>query len=387
MRTRINERIDFCLEDGIDEKKIRLLAKSDNKCAHCGKPLDKWTVEIDHAIPLDKGGSNDEVNLVALCHDCNVSKDNYVIHPVQYLKYLNKESATELLKMYRIYCEDISWLHARSLTREDKTAMRYPVQPRYLSGHLSKKNAKGETYGSAIMNEAVLTRARKDDIERIIKFLERYHEKQGLEKDYIRSAINEVFYRGCIYIVEKQDSIISVLPVMTRWVKMEGKRYWLLKYGGIPCLYQKPEYVKLIADCILYINQGLARSNARNLAVYSISFPMADQMAALIDNYLSQYGNSMEREDEDGWKESVFAQRYQEYEEQEMHKSPDYYEELQFFSDHLERIFKLNTVKEEKDSSKRQIKKSKAGNKQLQKQQRRDNREYDEYDERYYRCS
>ena len=43
------------------------------KCGTCGQILD-FTYEIDHHIPLFKGGSNDVSNLIALCRNCHGKK-------------------------------------------------------------------------------------------------------------------------------------------------------------------------------------------------------------------------------------------------------------------------------------------------------------------------
>jgi 5-methylcytosine-specific restriction endonuclease McrA len=44
---------------------------ADNRLAtgQTGVPL-----EVDHIVPLYKGGTNDDSNLVAACHDCNQGK-------------------------------------------------------------------------------------------------------------------------------------------------------------------------------------------------------------------------------------------------------------------------------------------------------------------------
>lgn len=34
---------------------------------------------IDHLIPIDKGGTNDEWNLATMCADCNSKKGNLII--------------------------------------------------------------------------------------------------------------------------------------------------------------------------------------------------------------------------------------------------------------------------------------------------------------------
>lgn len=43
------------------------------KCGLCNQTLD-YTYEIDHHIPLFKGGTNDISNLVALCRNCHGKK-------------------------------------------------------------------------------------------------------------------------------------------------------------------------------------------------------------------------------------------------------------------------------------------------------------------------
>jgi hypothetical protein len=43
------------------------------KCNNCGNILD-YSYEVDHIIPLYKGGSNETSNLVALCRNCHGKK-------------------------------------------------------------------------------------------------------------------------------------------------------------------------------------------------------------------------------------------------------------------------------------------------------------------------
>jgi 5-methylcytosine-specific restriction endonuclease McrA len=51
---------------------LSLLFVQDNKCFYCSTILDKY--EIDHFIPLSKGGRNNIDNLVVSCIHCNRSK-------------------------------------------------------------------------------------------------------------------------------------------------------------------------------------------------------------------------------------------------------------------------------------------------------------------------
>ncbi|AFZ46291.1 HNH endonuclease [Cyanobacterium stanieri PCC 7202] len=44
------------------------------RCQSCGKQNQETTLNIDHIIPLAKGGSNDMSNLQTLCAKCNQQK-------------------------------------------------------------------------------------------------------------------------------------------------------------------------------------------------------------------------------------------------------------------------------------------------------------------------
>jgi 5-methylcytosine-specific restriction enzyme A len=44
------------------------------QCQSCGKNFQETTLNIDHIIPLAKGGSNDISNLQTLCIKCNQKK-------------------------------------------------------------------------------------------------------------------------------------------------------------------------------------------------------------------------------------------------------------------------------------------------------------------------
>ena len=44
------------------------------QCQSCGKKGTEIQLNIDHIIPLAKGGSNDLSNLQTLCYQCNQAK-------------------------------------------------------------------------------------------------------------------------------------------------------------------------------------------------------------------------------------------------------------------------------------------------------------------------
>ena len=54
-----------------DKLRIRIKSRDGNKCTHCGS---KRNIEIDHIVPISKGGTGDEDNLQCLCRTCNRKK-------------------------------------------------------------------------------------------------------------------------------------------------------------------------------------------------------------------------------------------------------------------------------------------------------------------------
>ena len=54
-------------------KKKKVAATQRWQCGRCHRMLDEL-YEIDHMIPLFKGGTNDLDNLQALCKDCHAGK-------------------------------------------------------------------------------------------------------------------------------------------------------------------------------------------------------------------------------------------------------------------------------------------------------------------------
>jgi len=53
------------------------------RCAYCEGELSSDTVQIEHVIPLSRGGPNWASNLVPACSFCNLSKGNNLILPLR----------------------------------------------------------------------------------------------------------------------------------------------------------------------------------------------------------------------------------------------------------------------------------------------------------------
>ena len=59
-----------------DKKRYEILKRDEFKCAFCGRTpaADGVALEVDHIIPVSKGGLSEDSNLQTLCKDCNRGK-------------------------------------------------------------------------------------------------------------------------------------------------------------------------------------------------------------------------------------------------------------------------------------------------------------------------
>ncbi len=59
-----------------DGFRYKILKRDNFKCKACGKSASEVELQIDHIIPVSKGGKTIESNLQALCKKCNSGKSN-----------------------------------------------------------------------------------------------------------------------------------------------------------------------------------------------------------------------------------------------------------------------------------------------------------------------
>lgn len=51
--------------------RVDILARDNYRCVFCGVSAKQAKLQIDHIIPVSKGGSNNPSNLQTLCWECN----------------------------------------------------------------------------------------------------------------------------------------------------------------------------------------------------------------------------------------------------------------------------------------------------------------------------
>lgn len=66
------------------KKRAEIIAKDHGRCCLCGRSVkDGAQLEVDHFIPVSKGGKSTDDNLWTLCRDCNRGKSNFTIEELQ----------------------------------------------------------------------------------------------------------------------------------------------------------------------------------------------------------------------------------------------------------------------------------------------------------------
>ena len=101
---------------GIKQKKSSIkeviLAKTDGRCARCGRNIALDKVTIEHFVPKYRGGEDDERNLLPLCKNCNKQKGSRLVDVEEYYPYLKSQ--------YSLSAKEYSKEHA-SASSSDNT--------------------------------------------------------------------------------------------------------------------------------------------------------------------------------------------------------------------------------------------------------------------------
>lgn len=72
-------------------------------CTYCGNKPPKIVLEVDHLLPVSRGGKNNIDNLVCSCFDCNRGKSNTELSSVPPSLEIKNTQTEEKLKQYKEY--------------------------------------------------------------------------------------------------------------------------------------------------------------------------------------------------------------------------------------------------------------------------------------------
>lgn len=62
-----------------DKHRMMILERDNFTCQYCGRSAPDVILEIDHIVPVAKGGTNKPENLVTACKECNRGKRAHII--------------------------------------------------------------------------------------------------------------------------------------------------------------------------------------------------------------------------------------------------------------------------------------------------------------------
>ena len=198
-----------------DEKRA-ICNKSDGVCCHCGKPafigshkyVDR-VATIDHFIPLNRGGSNQSINLVMMCEDCNKEKGQK-IYDISYVPYLKDEFKKPLADYVNSYIQVMDCTR-QHLLAYDKYEMHIPSF--FFDGH---KRKGGDVKTIAIPYDIV--RLDYNNFDEIVEFLTKYLKKYDAldDADTVRNNVTFWLMFGTIYGARKRsDGTLCVLFALT----------------------------------------------------------------------------------------------------------------------------------------------------------------------------
>lgn len=223
-RTKITERKTFTKTD---KEFIKL--KTSDKCGHCGCKLTNENTTVDHIIPISKGGTNREENLICLCKDCNVDKSNMLADPIYYYPYLREEYMEDIARTFNKYIENVDYVHRTNLMCVDiignymTSAEKAWIKKGYLSSS-SKLKLKGINMSLEMrslvsrLSSVQLRKAIYTDLDDV------YHlmiDKLGYSKEDAYSKISSAFLNYSIYVYKIKGNIVGFFFLVPRRVSSD----------------------------------------------------------------------------------------------------------------------------------------------------------------------
>lgn len=77
-------------------------AKDHGRCYICGKVVDPDSFEVEHKVPVAKGGTNDLNNLYVACHICNTMKNSMIFE--DFMQKISEIASYQLADTVREEC-------------------------------------------------------------------------------------------------------------------------------------------------------------------------------------------------------------------------------------------------------------------------------------------
>lgn len=277
-------------------EKLFMLQKSKSRCCHCGKELSLSTMTVEHVIPISKGGTNDMENMVALCETCNAEKDDLVVNPIDFYKFINKDYMEELVEKQNNYYNEVRWVSRKNFLPEDiqSIVVEVPInQPK--SGAKSRvKNGKRVVQMATYKKTLCIKRAVYSDLDEIynltLDYYSRHESLKGYSKEYCKNMISEVFNDACFYIVTNSDNkILAAFPISIMVGKEDDKYMAYFHFSGFVTTegYHRESIIVSVLHNIICA-MGDLNFGGDNLVVFVLSLLKDDKDAMFVGDTIDR---------------------------------------------------------------------------------------------------
>lgn len=190
------------------DTKIRISNKSNFRCCRCGASMGLSKCTIDHIIPLSKGGTNEDKNLLVLCRDCNQEKADLLMSSDEYYKYLEEEYKDEVVDLFMNFYKSSNWLSYKRMFPSDLFMVKIPIfMGRVHLAHL-KKGAKWTPSAFRKIKIELVTYNMMQDVYDFV-----CDARPSISRGIVKKYLSLVFERGALYVARNsQDKISAVFP-------------------------------------------------------------------------------------------------------------------------------------------------------------------------------
>lgn len=193
-----------------EDIRMKIPKKSDDRCVWCGKKVFfSYGGTVDHFIPLKKGGTNDFVNLVLMCKDCNEKKKSYVTPVSLCGKYLVEPYYKELEDHVDNYLQEFNYVSRGNLMAFDMYELYLIPEVLYERMSRFKKGKKAQKAIEYKQSPYLLKRAYPEDIDSVYSYFIKYLKKYD-SLDSEQSALENIKFWmrfGAVYYIEAKGEI------------------------------------------------------------------------------------------------------------------------------------------------------------------------------------
>lgn len=262
------------------EEKEDICNKSNHLCCHCGKKIYVgYGATVDHFIPLNKGGSNQFLNLIPLCKDCNDKKEDK-LYSIDYIVHIKDKYRKEIEGYLESYLQVIDYVQRHRLLAYDEYHRTTTIIPYSLGSVRKHKKPIG------VQCKYTLKYATWNDLDKMTEYLIRYLKKNKCLDSEEAARENIVFWMqfGCIYYIEKNNEVTTMFALTIKHLAENED------YRGIinqPRMYIFPYYQtelseRIVLDMIYDIPKLIGDENNLSMIPLNVVLLNKDKMISVI---------------------------------------------------------------------------------------------------------